>query len=120
MADYLIEAKFVFDSLATGGFLVLDFDLVEYVVDGLGPKYQGFITSLHLRTSTTFNELFDLLIQEECLQQKHSGLCTQTCLLRLWPWLLPAPHHLYSTPLVVYLDDIVIYSNTLNEYIEHH
>lgn len=39
MADYLINAKFIFDLLTTVGFPILDFDFVEYVVNGLGPEY---------------------------------------------------------------------------------
>ncbi|XP_031252032.1 uncharacterized protein LOC116109937 [Pistacia vera] len=77
MIDYLIDAKSVFDSLSTASFPVLESNFVEYNVDGLGPKYQGFITALHLRPSTTFDELFDLLVYEERLEQKNSSLSAE-------------------------------------------
>ncbi|XP_031255302.1 uncharacterized protein LOC116113295 [Pistacia vera] len=68
MTYYLIDAKSVFDSLSAVGFPIPESDFVEYIVDGLSPEYQGFITTLYLRPSTTFDELFDLLVQEERLQ----------------------------------------------------
>lgn len=56
MVDYLIDTKFIFDSFATIYFPILDVDFVEYVIDGLGAKYQSFITNLHFWSSTTFDD----------------------------------------------------------------
>lgn len=68
----------MFDSLFIVGFPILGVDFVEYVIDGLDPKYQFFITSLHFRPSTIFNELYDLLIHKKHLQKK---LVDMSCLI---------------------------------------
>lgn len=67
MANYLIDAKSIFDSLITTSFPILDVDFVEYIVDGLGLENQSFITSLHFQPFTIFEELYDFLIYEEHL-----------------------------------------------------
>lgn len=64
MIDYLIDAKFIFDSLAIVGFPILDVDFVEYVINGLGPKYQSFIISFLFHPSITFDELYDFLLRK--------------------------------------------------------
>lgn len=70
IANYLIDAKSIFHLLATTRFLIMNTNFVEYVIDGLGPEYQSFITSLHFRSSTTFDELYDLFLHEEIFKKK--------------------------------------------------
>ena len=69
MIDYLLHAKSIFDSLLATGTPLSDSYLIEFVMDGLGSEFKEFITSLHFRSSTTFDDLFDLLIQEEQLMK---------------------------------------------------
>ncbi|KAJ0075604.1 hypothetical protein Patl1_34429 [Pistacia atlantica] len=76
MADYLIEAKDVSNFLAIVGSPISDYNLVPYVMDGLGLEYATFVTSWHLRVSTTFDDLYDLLIHEELFQKKHLSVST--------------------------------------------
>ncbi|KAM1723462.1 uncharacterized protein LOC126606888 [Malus sylvestris] len=74
MSDYLIHARSLFDSLASAGTSMTDSELIEYILDGLGHEYKEFTTSLHLRQTLTFDEFFDLLLQEEQLQKRMEAL----------------------------------------------
>lgn len=67
MADYLIDIKSIFNSLALAEFPILDANFVQYVVDGFDLEYQSFITFLHFCLSTTFDELYNLYLREEHL-----------------------------------------------------
>ena len=74
MVEYLLNAKSISDSLTAAGSSISDSDLVECVLDGLGHEYKEFVTSLHLRPSTSFDDLYDLLLQEEHLLSKMTSL----------------------------------------------
>ncbi|XP_016647117.1 PREDICTED: uncharacterized protein LOC103322784 [Prunus mume] len=67
VAEYLMHAKSLYDSLVAAGSQMTDEELIEYILDGLGHDYKEFTTSLHLRSSLSFDEFYDLLIQEEQL-----------------------------------------------------
>lgn len=74
MFDYLIHAWSLFDSLASAGTTMTNSELIEYILDGLGHEYKEFTTSPHLRQTLTFDEFFDLLLQEEQLQKRMEAL----------------------------------------------
>lgn len=76
MADYLIDTKSIFSSLVIIGFPISNTNFVEYVVNGLGLEYQYFIISLYFLPSTIFDVLYDFLLHEEYLKNKHSGMST--------------------------------------------
>ncbi|XP_068318476.1 uncharacterized protein [Pyrus communis] len=53
---------------------ITDDELIESILDGLGREYKEFKTSVHLRPSLSFDDCYDLLLQEEHLIQKMSSL----------------------------------------------
>ncbi|BFG25074.1 hypothetical protein CerSpe_113480 [Prunus speciosa] len=55
-----------------------DEELLEYLLDGLGHEYKEFTTSLHLRPSLSFDEFYNLLVQEEQLINKMSVVLVST------------------------------------------
>ncbi|VVA38418.1 PREDICTED: UBN2_3 domain-containing [Prunus dulcis] len=65
VAKYFMLAKSLYDSLVAAGSQMTDEELIEYTLDGLGHDYKEFTTSLRLRASLSFDEFYDLLIQEE-------------------------------------------------------
>lgn len=70
MMDYLLLAKSYFDSLFATSSPIPDLDFIDFIVNGLGiNEYKEFITSVHFCPSTTFDEIFELLIQEESLMK---------------------------------------------------
>ncbi|CAL2246924.1 unnamed protein product [Prunus armeniaca] len=69
-----MHAKSLFDSLNAASSTMMDEELIEYVLDGLGHKYKEFTTSLHLCPSLSFDEFYDLLVQEEQLFNKMSSV----------------------------------------------
>lgn len=46
MSEYLIKIKSISDQLAAAGRKVDNEDLVLYVLNGLGPEYASFVTSI--------------------------------------------------------------------------
>ncbi|KAI5341614.1 hypothetical protein L3X38_009489 [Prunus dulcis] len=73
-----MHAKSLYDSLFAAGTEMSDEELIEYILDGLGHEYKEFTTSLHLRPSLTFDEFYDLLLQEEQLLKRMSSLSLST------------------------------------------
>ncbi|XP_050120308.1 uncharacterized protein LOC126597552 [Malus sylvestris] len=73
MSDYLMHAKSLADSLNTAGSSISEDDLIECLLDGLGPEYKEFTTAVHLRPSLLYDDFYDLLIQEENLIKKMSS-----------------------------------------------
>ncbi|CAB4273266.1 unnamed protein product [Prunus armeniaca] len=69
-----MHAKSLFDSLNAASSTMTDEELIEYVLDGLGHEYKGFSPSLHLRPSLSFDELYDLIVEEEQLFNKMSSV----------------------------------------------
>ncbi|CAL2279421.1 unnamed protein product [Prunus armeniaca] len=78
MTEYLLDAKSLYDQLAIAGSMMTEGELIEFILDGLGHEYKEFTTSLHLRSSFTFDEFYDLLIQEEHLIKRMSSLSIST------------------------------------------
>lgn len=59
------------NAMATARTIILDEDLVTYVLDGLQPSYKSFQTALSMRPSlVSFEELHVLLLTEEDLIQR--------------------------------------------------
>lgn len=78
IANYLLHAKALADSLAAVGSPISDSDLIDCVTDGFGHTYKKFITSLHSRQLTSFDKFYDLAIPEEHLLQKMLSLTLST------------------------------------------
>ncbi|KAM2315364.1 hypothetical protein ACFX1S_028273 [Malus domestica] len=72
MSDYLLHAKNLADSLTAAGSVISDEELIESILDGLGPEYKEFTTAVHLRSSLSYDDCYDLLLQEEHLIKKMS------------------------------------------------
>lgn len=51
-----MHAKSLYDSLVAAGSQMTDEELIEYILDGLGHDYKEFTTSLHLRSSLSFDQ----------------------------------------------------------------
>ncbi|XP_070679349.1 uncharacterized protein [Malus domestica] len=49
MSDYLLHAKSLADSLTAAGSVISDEELIESILDGLGPEYKEFTTAVHFR-----------------------------------------------------------------------
>ncbi|KAM2216240.1 hypothetical protein TB1_022326 [Malus domestica] len=62
MSDYLVHAKSLADSLNTAGSSISEDDLIECLLDGIGPEYKEFTTVVHLRPSFLYDDCYDLLI----------------------------------------------------------
>ncbi|KAK8943258.1 hypothetical protein KSP39_PZI009123 [Platanthera zijinensis] len=67
MSDYLMGDKRVADALAAAGEPISHFALVDYITDGLKEELQSFLSLIELRPPSSFDELFDMLINEEAL-----------------------------------------------------
>lgn len=78
IASFLPHAKALGDSLATTGSPLFDSNLIELVTDSLGHTYKEFITSLHACQITSFDEFYDLAVQEENLLKRMSSLALST------------------------------------------
>ena len=74
MSEYLLHAKSIADSLNVAGSAITEDELIECLLDGLGPEYKEFTTAIHLRPSLSYDDCYDLLIQEENLVKKMSSL----------------------------------------------
>ncbi|KAM1109461.1 hypothetical protein ACFX14_009046 [Malus domestica] len=74
MSDYLLHAKSLADSLTAAGSVISDEELIESFLDGLGPEYKEFTIAVHLRSSLSYDDCYDLLLQEEHLIKKMSTL----------------------------------------------
>ena len=55
------------DALATAGCPISDADLIDFIVYGLGTDYKDFITTLCFFPAISFDDFYDLLLQEESL-----------------------------------------------------
>ncbi|KAM1547711.1 hypothetical protein ACFX1Z_008993 [Malus domestica] len=64
MSDYLLHAKSLADSLTAAGSVISDEELIESFLDGLGPEYKEFTIAVHLRSSLSYDDCYDLLLQE--------------------------------------------------------
>lgn len=73
-----MHTKSLFDSLTTGGITMSNEEFIEYILDGIGHEYKEFITSLHLRPKLTFDEFFDLVVQEEQLLKWMNSMSLST------------------------------------------
>lgn len=62
ITEYLLHAKSLFDSLATTCAALNEAELIDYILAGLGQEHKAFKTFLHLRTSISFDDFYDLLI----------------------------------------------------------
>lgn len=51
-----------------------DPDIVNIVIDELGAEYDNFVTSLHIHDSTTFMQMYHLLIWEERSLKKQTEI----------------------------------------------
>jgi hypothetical protein len=78
VGDFLLHAKSLADSLTAAGSPISDTELIEFIIDGLGHEYKEFITSLHLRPAVSFDDFYDLLLQEEHLLKRMSTLSLST------------------------------------------
>lgn len=69
ISEYFGKVHLLADSLAATGSPLSDKDLVTYLLNGLGPSYEIFVTSITTRpTPVSFHELYQLLlIHESCL-----------------------------------------------------
>ena len=65
MLDYLLHAKSISNSLSATGAPLSNSNLIEYIIDGLGLEFKEFVTSLHFQSTIVFDDVYDLLIQEE-------------------------------------------------------
>ncbi|KAM2241945.1 hypothetical protein COP1_008862 [Malus domestica] len=74
MSDYLLHAKSLADSLTAASSVISDEELIESFLDGLGPEYKEFTIAVHLRSSLSYDDCYDLLLQEEHLIKKMSTL----------------------------------------------
>ena len=85
MADYLLNAKNISESLLTASASLPDFDLIDYIIDSLGLEFKEFVTSLYFQTTITFDDVYDLLLQEEQSMKRTttSALTTQTSLANI-------------------------------------
>ena len=79
MADYLLNAKSLSESLSAAGASLPDSNLIDYITDGLGLEFKKFVTSLHFQTSITFDDVYDMLLQVEQFMKRTtmSDLTTQ-------------------------------------------
>ncbi|XP_010278887.1 PREDICTED: uncharacterized protein LOC104612926 [Nelumbo nucifera] len=74
MADYLQKAKILSDNLVAIGEFIIDSELIQYVLGGLGPDYESLVTSLVLRLEDyTCDEIQALLSNHE-LRMEQSKL----------------------------------------------
>lgn len=73
MTDYLLHAKTLSDSLLAASATLPESDIIDFITDGLGSKFKEFITSLHFKPNVDFDDLFDLLLQEEQLIYEAHG-----------------------------------------------
>jgi hypothetical protein len=71
---FLLHAKSIADSLAAAGSPISDTELIESIIDGLGHEYKEFIIALHLRPTVSFDDFYDLILQEEHLLKRMSSL----------------------------------------------
>ncbi|KAF7120579.1 hypothetical protein RHSIM_Rhsim13G0196200 [Rhododendron simsii] len=78
IGDFLLQAKSIADSLTAAGSPISDSELIDYIIDALGGEYKEFITSLHLRPTNTFDDFYDLLLQEEHLLKRMASLSLST------------------------------------------
>ena len=68
--DYLLNAKTIVDSMAFAGNPIPNHELLDYITNGLGYEYRNFITSLNFHLAATFDEYYELLLQEAFLTER--------------------------------------------------
>nr|DAD23070.1 TPA_asm: hypothetical protein HUJ06_024533 [Nelumbo nucifera] len=72
VADYLQKARLIADSLASIGEPILDIELVQAILGGLGPDFEALVTTLLVRSEPfTFEEVQALLLNHE-VRLEHS------------------------------------------------
>ena len=90
---YLHRIKSISDSLGAINERIKDIDLVHYTLNGLGPEYGPFVTTIeHRSPSITFSELRSSLLTHE--QRLAHGLAINN--LPLW---IPAPTQHFMPPI---------------------
>jgi hypothetical protein len=71
VADYFQQFQSLTDSLATVGQPLNDFEIVAFLLAGLGPDYDPFVTSVTTRVEPlSMEEIYDHLLSHE-LRLKH-------------------------------------------------
>ncbi|XP_010273170.1 PREDICTED: uncharacterized protein LOC104608783 [Nelumbo nucifera] len=74
MADYLQKAMLIVDSLASIGEILSDAEIIQYILAGVGPDYEAFVTILLLRHDDySLEEIQAFLINHE-IRMEHSNL----------------------------------------------
>lgn len=76
ISEYLQSFKSISDKLAAAGSVISDTDLLVYILNGLPPEYDPFVTSVRIRSPpVTTDELHSLLLTEEMyVQVRHQSL----------------------------------------------
>lgn len=70
MSDFVIKVSALTDSLLATGDRLRDVDIIDFVVDGLGPKFQPFISSIHSQPNMLFDDFLHLVIKEDFFLKK--------------------------------------------------
>ncbi|KAA8536347.1 hypothetical protein F0562_028825 [Nyssa sinensis] len=66
ITDYFGKVRFLADSLAATGNLISEKELISYILNGLGPTYKSFLTSITTRSDPlTSHDLYQLLLIHE-------------------------------------------------------
>ena len=90
---YLHRIKSISDSLGAINERIKDIDLVHYTLNGFGPEYRPFVTTIeHRSPPITFSELRSSLLTHE--QRLAHGLAINN--LPLW---IPAPTQHFMPPI---------------------
>lgn len=64
--DFFSKVRMLVDTLAATGNPLLDKELITYLLNGLGPSYESFVTSITTRSDPiTTLELYHLLLIHE-------------------------------------------------------
>lgn len=72
MSEYVIKIRELTDSLAATGDIVEDRDKIEFVADGLGPKFWSFNSSIHSQPHMLFEEFIHLIIREDAFLHRQT------------------------------------------------
>ncbi|KAF7153434.1 hypothetical protein RHSIM_Rhsim01G0072300 [Rhododendron simsii] len=70
VGDFLLRSKSLADFYAAAGSPISDNEFIDHIIDALGLEYKDFITSLNHHPTTSFDEFYDLLLQEEHLLKR--------------------------------------------------
>lgn len=70
MSDFVINMRALTDSLSIAEDRLRDVDIIDFVAEGLGPKFQPFISSIHSQPNMLFDEFLQLIIKKEMFLKK--------------------------------------------------